>query len=110
MSDYNSDKPKVDEAQAAYAKRLEAEGQREIYVRKALRAHFGLTRRETVAVCADLPQARHLELLELRSRFPKLNENRLAWRISKSLTIPKEEALVWAQTIIAEEGSGGENG
>ncbi len=104
MSDYQLDKPNADEDKSAYGRRLQAEGQRELYIRKALRAHFGLEIDETIAICADLPKARLLELKELRRRFPDLNENRLAWKISKSLTIPKEDALVWAQTLIAKEG------
>ena len=104
MMDYQSDVPKQNETQKAYAKRLEAEGQREIYVRKALRAHWGLTIEETISACSELPEARNRELLDLRSRFPTLSENRFAWRISRSLTISKEDALVWSQTILAEEG------
>ncbi len=105
MMDYQSDTPKQDESQKAYAIRLEAEGQREIYVRKALREHFGLTIEETILACAELPEARHRELLDLRSRFPTLSEKRFAWRISRSLTLSKEDALVWSQTILAAEGS-----
>lgn len=105
MMDYQSDVPKQGETQKAYAKRLEAEGQREIYIRKALRAHWGLTIEETILVCSELPEARNRELQDLRSRFPTLNENRFAWRISRSLTLSKEDALVWAQTILAAEGS-----
>lgn len=105
MMDYQTDTPKKDETQKAYAKRLEAEGQREIYIRKALRAHWGLTIDETILACSELSEARNRELLDLRSRFPTLSENRFAWKISKSLTIPKEEALVWSQTILAAEGN-----
>ncbi|MBL4749857.1 MAG: hypothetical protein JKX71_04610 [Amylibacter sp.] len=105
MMDYQSDTPKQDETQKAYAKRLEAEGQREIYIRKALRAHWGLTIDQTILACAALPEARNRELQDLRSRFPTLNENRFAWKISKSLTISKQDALVWAQTILAAEGN-----
>ena len=104
MNDHEMDKPNAGESKSAFGKRLEAEGQRELYIRKALRAHFGLSIDETIAVCADLTKARHLELKELRDRFPTLNENRLAWKISKSLTISKEDARVWAQTLIKQEG------
>ena len=104
MNSYFDDKPAEDEDLAAYTKRLEAEGQREIYIRKAQRTHFGLNVAQTIAACCDLSAARHLELKDLRSRFPTLNENRLTWKISQSLTISKEEARVWAQTIIAQEG------
>ncbi len=105
MMDYQSDVPKQDETQKTYAKRLEAEGQREIYIRKALRAHWGLTIEETILACSELPEARNRELQDLRSHFPTLNENRFAWRISRSLTISKEDALVWSQTILATEGN-----
>ena len=105
MMDYQSDTPKQNETQKAYAKRLEAEGQREIYIRKALRAHWGLTIEETIQACSELPEARNRELQDLRSRFPTLSENRFSWRISRSLTISKEDALVWSQTILAAEGS-----
>ena len=104
MSDYQLDKPDVGESKANYGKRLQSEGQRELYIRKALREHFGLSIDETIAICAKLPAARLQELKELRSRFPDLNENRLAWKISKSLTIDKADALTWAQTIITKEG------
>ena len=104
MNGYMTDKPNTGESKLAYGKRLETQGQRELYIRKALRAHFGLTIDETIALCGELPIARHLELKELRRRFPDLNENRLAWKISKSLTIPKQDALIWAQTLIANEG------
>lgn len=105
MTDYQSDIPKQNETPKAYAKRLEAEGQREIYIRKALREHCGLAIEEIILVCSELPEARNRELLDLRSRFPTLSENRFAWRISRSLTISKEDALVWSQTILAAEGS-----
>jgi len=104
MSGYFDDKPNAGEDLATYTKRLEAEGQREIYIRKALRTHFDLKIDEAIAACSELSAARHLELKELRGRFPDMNENRLAWKISKTLTIPKEDARVWAQTLIAEEG------
>ena len=104
MSGYELDKPNADESTAAYAARLESAGQRELYIRKALQAHFGLSIDETIAICGNLPAARLLELQELRNRFLALNQNRLAWKISKSLTIPKEDALIWAQTLIAKEG------
>ncbi|MCF6316723.1 MAG: hypothetical protein L3J30_10650 [Marinosulfonomonas sp.] len=106
MSDHMTDTPKTDEGRHAYGQRLQKQGQRELYIRKALRAHFDLSIDETIAVCAELPVARLLELKDLRRRFPELNENRLAWKISKSLTIPKADALIWAQTLIAKEGGG----
>jgi len=104
MSDYLMDKPDVGESAAAYGKRLQAEGQRELYIRKALRTHLELNIDEVIAICGKLPAARLLELKQLRGRFPDLTENRLAWKISKSLTIPKEDALVWAKKLIAKEG------
>lgn len=104
MSDYLTDTPQTDEGRHAYGQRLQKQGQRELYIRKALRTHFGLGIDEVIAICADLPKARLLELKQLRKQFPDLNENRLAWKISKTLTIPKEDALVWAQTLIAKEG------
>ena len=103
MSGYFDDTPTTDEDLASYTKRLEAEGQREIYIRKALRTHYELNIKDAIAACSGLSAARHLELKELRGRFPDMNENRLAWKISKTLTIPKEDALIWAQTLIAEE-------
>ena len=66
MNDYLLDKPDVGESQAAYGKRLQTEGQRELYIRKALRTHFGLTIDEIIAICGQLPAARLLELKELR--------------------------------------------
>jgi len=104
MSDYLMDTPQTDEGSHAYGQRLQKQGQRELYIRKALRTHFGLGIDEVIAICADLPKARLLELKRLRAQFPDLNENRLAWKISKSLTIPKAGALVWAQKLIAKEG------
>lgn len=104
MNDYQTDKPTSDEDVAAYVKRLEAQGQREIYIRKALKAHFGLDIQDIIAACAHLKRARRLELTALRARNPQLNENRFAWKISKALTISKDDALVWAQTILAAEG------
>lgn len=106
MKNYQTDAPAPGEKLAAYVKRLEAEGQREIYIRKAIRAHFDLNIEDAIAACSDLSTARHLELTELRGRNPNLNENRLAWKISKSLTISKADALVWAKTIILDEGKG----
>jgi len=104
MSSYLEDKPNPGETVATYTTRLEAAGQREIYIRKALKTHFGLEIKDVIAACAGLSMARHLELQDLRARFPDLNENRFAWKISKTLTIPKEQALTWAQTILAQEG------
>jgi len=104
MNDHMTDAPKAHEGRNAYAERLQKEGQRELYIRKALKAHFGLSIDETIAACAALPKARLLELRALRGRFPDLNENRLAWKISKSLTLSKEDSLKWAQKLIAKEG------
>ncbi|KPU83987.1 hypothetical protein JI58_06410 [Marinosulfonomonas sp. PRT-SC04] len=104
MSDFMTDTPEANESELSYGKRLQKQGQRELYIRKALREHFALDINEAIAVCHKLPTARLLELKELRARFPDLNENRLAWKISKSLTLTKQDALVWAQTLIKKEG------
>lgn len=104
MTNKNNYTPETGEDMSRYIKRLEAEGLREITIRKALRAHFNLSVAEVIAACATLSVARELELKDLRRRFPTLNENRLTWKISQTLTIPKEDARVWAQTILAEEG------
>ena len=104
MSDYETDMPTAGESIAAYAERLQADGQRELYIRKALRAHFDADIQKAIAICGNLPTARMLELKELRSRFPDLNENRLAWKISKSLTLPKDESQRWAHKIFVQEG------
>lgn len=104
MSDFITDTPMGNETELNYGKRLQKQGQRELYIRKALREHFALDINEAIAVCDKLPTARLLELRELRARFPDLNENRLAWKISKSLTLSKPDALTWAQTVIAKEG------
>jgi hypothetical protein len=106
MTNTQSDLPKSGETITAYAKRLDAKGQRELFIRKALRTHFDLSIDETITACNALSNARNLELQSLRKRFPDLNENRFAWKISKTLTIPKEDALIWAQTIIAGEDKG----
>jgi hypothetical protein len=104
MSDFQTDLPKPDESQSTYAKRLESEGQRELYIRKALRAHFDLGIEDTIAACAKLPAARQRELQDLRKRFPDLNQNRFAHRIGKTLTIPKQDAQTWASRILSAEG------
>lgn len=103
MINYTENAPVSGEDQPAYIKRLEAQGYREIYIRKALREHFDLSVQEVIKACAGLSVARELELKDLRLRFPTLNENRLTWKISQSLTIPKDDARVWAQTILAQE-------
>lgn len=103
MTDYVTAPPRKDETPKDYALRIEKNGEREIVIRKGLRAHFDLSVNDAIEVCAILSDARHRELLDLRTRFPDLNENRFAWKISKSLTISKEAALVWAQTIQSAE-------
>ncbi len=103
MINYSENAPASGEDQTAYVKRLEAEGYREIYIRKALREHFDLPVQEVIQACAGLSVARELELKDLRARFPTLNENRLTWKISESLTISKDDARIWAQTILAQE-------
>jgi hypothetical protein len=101
------DRPRPSETQETYVARLNGEGFRELYIRKALRTHFSLSIEQVIEACNQAPQARELEIRKLRETFPNLNENRLAWRISRSLTIPKEDALTWSQTILAgEEGQG----
>lgn len=102
-ADFAKETPKEGETSAEYGARLEKEGARELYMRKALRTHFDLTLAEVIDAGRNYPEARHRELVALRQRFPELNENRFAWRITKSLTIDKEDALVWAQTILATE-------
>lgn len=98
--------PNPTENQEVYARRLEKDGEREYTIRKALRDHFDLPIADVIAICSDLPTARNREIHDLRKRFPDLNENRFAWKISKTLTIPKEDALTWSQTILAAEGQG----
>ncbi len=103
MNDFSSEKPRRNETPEKYALRLEKKGARELHIRKGLRAQFDIPMSGIIKACSVLSQARHLELLDLRERFPDLNENRFAWKISKSLTIDKEAALVWAQTILQSE-------
>jgi hypothetical protein len=103
MTDFSTDKAKKNETPQAYALRLEKKGARELHIRKGLRAQFDIPMDGIIRACSTLSKARHLELLDLRSRFPDLSENRFAWKISKSLTIEKEVALVWAQTILQAE-------
>lgn len=98
--------PNPSEGQEVYARRLEKDGEREYTIRKALRDHFDLPIDDVIAICGDLPTARQREVADLRARFPDLNENRFAWKISKTLTIPKDDALTWSQTILAAEGQG----
>lgn len=102
-TDYAKEYPKKDESADTYGTRLEKAGARELYMRKALRIHFDMTLPEVIEAVAKHPQARHRELMVLRQRFPDLNENRFAWRITKSLTLSKEDALTWSQTILAAE-------
>ena len=98
--------PNPTETQETYARRLEKDGEREYTIRKALRDHFDLAIEDVIAICGDLPTARNREIRNLRTRFPDLNENRFAWKISKTLTFPTEDALTWSQTILAAEGQG----
>lgn len=104
-TDYAKELPKKDESVESYGARLEKAGARELYMRKALRTHFDLTLPEVIETVAKYPKARHRELIALRQRFPDLNENRFAWRITKSLTLSKKDALTWSQTILADEGN-----
>jgi hypothetical protein len=103
MIDFSAQKAAKGETPEAYALRLEKKGARELHIRKALRAQFDIPMSGIIKACSVLSEARHIELLDLRARFPDLNENRFAWKISKSLTIEKEAALVWAQTILTSE-------
>lgn len=103
MTNYVTASPRKNETPKDYALRIEKNGEREIVIRKGLRSHFDLSMNDAIDVCAILSDARHRELLDLRTRFPDLNENRFAWKISKSLTIEKDAALVWAQTILTSE-------
>ncbi|PCH96550.1 MAG: hypothetical protein COB84_04760 [Rhodobacteraceae bacterium] len=103
--DYLTDQPKTSEDQIAYAKRLEKDGQREIYIRKALREHFGLSIDEVIVLCAKLPKARKREIINLRERFPNLTEKRFVWRIVQSMTLSKDDAKRWADKIISAEPS-----
>jgi hypothetical protein len=96
--------PSPTETQEIYAQRLERDGEREYTIRKALGEHYNLPIAEVIAICAELPTAREREITDLRRRFPNLNINRFAWKISKTLTISKEAALMWSQTIFAAEG------
>ncbi len=92
--------PNPSEPQETYAKRLEKDGEREYAIRKALREHFETPIADIIAICNELPVAREREIADLRTRFPDLNQNRFAWKISKTLTISKEDALTWSQTIV----------
>lgn len=103
MTDFRTDIPLKGETPKTYALRIEKKGTRELIIRKGLCAHFDMSINDAIKVCSVLSEARNLELLDLRDRFPDLNENRFAWKISKSLTIPKETALIWAQTILQAE-------
>jgi hypothetical protein len=103
MNDFSSVKPRRNETPEKYALRLEKDGARELHIRKSLRAQYDIPMSGIIKACSALSGARHLELLDLRERFPDLNENRFAWKISKSLTIDKDAALVWAQTILQAE-------
>ena len=103
MIDFSTQRAAKHETPETYALRLEKQGARELHIRKALRAQFDIPMSGIIKACSVLSDARHTELLDLRTRFPDLNENRFAWKISKSLTIEKDAAMIWAQTIIAAE-------
>ena len=103
MIDFSAQKAAKGETPETYALRLEKKGARELHIRKALRAQFDIPMSGIIKACSVLSEARHIELLDLRARFPDLHENRFAWKISKSLTIDKDAALVWAQTILTSE-------
>jgi hypothetical protein len=89
----------------AFAARLEAQGERELILRKALRAAFDLEIKEVIEICANCPKARRREIEILRENHPTLSQSRFAWRIGQSMTLAKPDAKEWADIIFDAEGA-----
>ena len=90
MSDYRKMHPKSQETEHAYARRLEVEGYDEMFIRKAIRAHFSVGIQELGDFFEDYPLARmrHVAAVAKLRDYP--SDRALAIKLSKNLGIEVE--------------------
>ena len=85
----------ANETPVEFAKRLEAQGMREVIVRKALRFNFDLSIDEATTICEQTPEARCKEVDWYLNTYPSSTKKKHVMRISSHFGISSNEAERW---------------
>ena len=93
--DYRLLFPKTDETCQSYCKRLEDDGHEEMFIRKALRVHWGMELSEFGAFFEDYPEARMRHVEMLHKMRPTRTDYSFALKLAKNLGISQNQASVW---------------
>lgn len=76
-----------DEDQLSYVERLESDGHEEMFIRKALRYHFGMGFGDFGSLFESFPIARMRHVRQLRESRPQRSDYSLALKVAKNLDI-----------------------
>lgn len=87
--------PCAGESAFDYCKRLEDLGHEEMFIRKAMRHHFGLAIEDMGALFNSFEDARLRYLTMVNRMTPNRSDYSLAKKVSKSLGISEELASKW---------------
>ncbi len=106
MLDYRKERPRVEESERDYARRLEGEGHDEMFIRKALRAHFLIELRELADFFEDfqIARMRHVAMVAKLRRYP--NDDAFADKVSKNLGIELSRAEELVRRFRSSETGG----
>ncbi len=106
MPDYRKERPRVEESERDYAQRLEGAGHDEMFIRKALRAHFSVGLRELADFFEDFPIARmrHVAMVAKLRSYP--NDDAFADKVSKNLGIELSRAKELVRRFRSSETGG----
>ena len=95
--------PQAGEYAESYARRLEIDGYEERFIRKALRAHFGMKIEEFAKFFEnyELARLRHLHLL--RTMAPDRTGYSFQRKVAKNLGVSEKRAVYWIERFLAAE-------
>ncbi len=87
--------PDKNETLENYCSRLESDGFEEMYIRKALRCHYGLPLKGLAVFFENYPHARLWHIALLRELHPNRTPYSLRRKIARNLGISDERAEHW---------------
>ena len=89
--------PTDTETRHSYCKRLEDDGHDEMFIRKALRIHWGMELQEFGAFFEDYPEARMRHVAVLYRIRPTRTAYSFALKLSRNLGISQNQAEKWIE-------------
>jgi len=105
-NDYRKETPLGSEKKEAYARRLEAEGQEEMFIRKALRAHYAMEISELSDFMTPYQDARLRHVRQLMKLRDYPSPQALYKKVSGSLDVSLDEAERLVRLVHSNDGAG----